>query len=140
MLLLLFFLTHHLCVTKNFLVSRCRCSAGIAHCKTLAKLCCGLHKPNKQTVLPQAAVATLYATLPITKVNRKTNISYPFSPILISFPLNWAPKLELAVRTAELGYARVEFMVLGRWCIGFFTNFGYVTRREVQHFKILVYF
>lgn len=45
-----------------------RCSAGIAHCKTLAKLCCGLNKPNKQTVLPQSAVATLYDSLPITKV------------------------------------------------------------------------
>ena len=28
-----------------------RCSAGIAHCKTLAKLCCGLNKPNKQEIV-----------------------------------------------------------------------------------------
>ncbi|KAJ3057876.1 hypothetical protein HK102_010821, partial [Quaeritorhiza haematococci] len=27
------------------------CSTGIAHNKTLAKLCSALHKPNKQTVL-----------------------------------------------------------------------------------------
>ena len=45
-----------------------RCSAGISHCKTLAKLCCGLNKPNKQTVLPQDKVASLYKDLPITKV------------------------------------------------------------------------
>jgi len=45
-----------------------RCSAGIAHCKTLAKLCCGLNKPNKQTILPISAVPTLYSTLKVTKV------------------------------------------------------------------------
>ncbi len=136
-------LTHHLYISYKFadVVSHCRCSAGIAHCKTLAKLCCGLHKPNKQTVLPQAAVAILYATLPVTKVNRQTKISSLFSPVLISFPFNCAPELELAVRTAKLGYARVEFMiVLGRWCISFCTNIGYVTRIEVEHLKIFVLF
>ena len=45
-----------------------RCSAGISHCKTLAKLCCGLNKPNKQTVLPQARLGALYATLRCRKV------------------------------------------------------------------------
>jgi len=45
-----------------------RCSAGIAHCKTLAKLCCGLHKPNKQTVLPQSSIPSLYKNLSVTKV------------------------------------------------------------------------
>ena len=45
-----------------------RCSAGISHCKTLAKLCCGLNKPNKQTALPQDKVASLYKNLSITKV------------------------------------------------------------------------
>lgn len=28
------------------------CSAGIAHNKVLAKLVCGINKPNKQTILP----------------------------------------------------------------------------------------
>lgn len=28
------------------------CSAGIAHNKVMAKLVCGLNKPNKQTILP----------------------------------------------------------------------------------------
>jgi len=45
-----------------------RCSAGLAHCKTLAKLCCGLNKPNKQTVLPLSAVPCLYEDLNIHKV------------------------------------------------------------------------
>lgn len=45
-----------------------RCSAGIAHNKILAKLACGLHKPNRQTILPQSQVPVLYQTLPIKKV------------------------------------------------------------------------
>lgn len=52
-------------------VYRCtgfRCSAGIAHCKTLAKLCAGQNKPNGQTVLPRCALAELYSSLPLTKV------------------------------------------------------------------------
>lgn len=45
-----------------------QCSAGIAHNKILAKLVCGLHKPNKQTVLPQGAVQQLYQTIPVKKI------------------------------------------------------------------------
>ncbi|XP_061172523.1 DNA polymerase eta-like [Saccostrea echinata] len=45
-----------------------RCSAGIAHNKMLAKLVCGLHKPNKQTILPQSSVQQLFDTLPINKI------------------------------------------------------------------------
>ncbi|XP_046676399.1 DNA polymerase eta [Homalodisca vitripennis] len=45
-----------------------RCSAGISHNKILAKLVCGLHKPNRQTVLPMSSVAELYRTLPVKKV------------------------------------------------------------------------
>ncbi|XP_024086271.1 DNA polymerase eta isoform X2 [Cimex lectularius] len=45
-----------------------KCSAGIAHNKVLAKLACGIHKPNRQTVLPQDSVAGLFATLPLRKV------------------------------------------------------------------------
>ncbi|KAK3593446.1 hypothetical protein CHS0354_020211 [Potamilus streckersoni] len=45
-----------------------RCSAGIAHNKMLAKLVCGLYKPNKQTILPHTAVAPLFQTLPVGKV------------------------------------------------------------------------
>ena len=45
-----------------------RCSAGISHCKTLAKLCAGLNKPNKQTVLPQDKLSSFYKDLSITKV------------------------------------------------------------------------
>lgn len=40
----------------------------MAHNKILAKLVCGLHKPNKQTLLPQNAVAELYKDLPIKKI------------------------------------------------------------------------
>ncbi|PZC81592.1 hypothetical protein B5X24_HaOG212516 [Helicoverpa armigera] len=45
-----------------------RCSAGIAHNKILAKLVCGMNKPNKQTVLPKHSVNILYSTLPLKKV------------------------------------------------------------------------
>lgn len=44
------------------------CSAGIAHNKTLAKLCAGLNKPNKQTILPFGAVQCLYQRTPINKM------------------------------------------------------------------------
>ena len=45
-----------------------RCSAGIAHNKVLAKLTAGLHKPNKQTALPQEQVKHLFEKIPIGKV------------------------------------------------------------------------
>ncbi|KAJ8722953.1 hypothetical protein PYW07_004133 [Mythimna separata] len=45
-----------------------RCSAGIAHNKILAKLVCGMNKPNKQTVLPKHCIDLLYSTLPLKKV------------------------------------------------------------------------
>ncbi|XP_034538645.1 DNA polymerase eta [Notolabrus celidotus] len=45
-----------------------RCSAGISHNKVLAKLACGLNKPNRQTVLPLDSVAELFNSLPIGKI------------------------------------------------------------------------
>ncbi|KAA0199456.1 hypothetical protein HAZT_HAZT001555 [Hyalella azteca] len=45
-----------------------KCSAGIAHNKVLAKLVCGLHKPNQQTVLPQEGVAELWRDTAVYKV------------------------------------------------------------------------
>lgn len=36
------------------------CSAGIAHNKILAKLVCGMNKPNKQTILPLRHINELY--------------------------------------------------------------------------------
>ena len=41
------------------------CSCGIAHNKLLAKLACGLHKPDQQTALPAAQAAVLIAPLPV---------------------------------------------------------------------------
>ncbi|XP_043281577.1 DNApol-eta isoform X2 [Venturia canescens] len=51
-----------------FATCKFRCSAGISYNKILAKLACGLHKPNRQTILPSSAVPSLFATLPIKKV------------------------------------------------------------------------
>ncbi|XP_066153822.1 DNA polymerase eta isoform X2 [Euwallacea fornicatus] len=51
-----------------FKVTGYKCSAGIAHNKILAKLVCGLHKPNKQTILPHEAVPELYKNMPIKKI------------------------------------------------------------------------
>lgn len=36
------------------------CSAGIAHNKVLAKLVCGLNKPNKQTIIPLKHISQLF--------------------------------------------------------------------------------
>ena len=36
------------------------CSAGIGHNKILAKLTCGMNKPNKQTILPLKSIPFLY--------------------------------------------------------------------------------
>lgn len=44
------------------------CSAGIAHNKILAKLACGINKPNKQTILPLLEVDLLFETLPVSKI------------------------------------------------------------------------
>ncbi|XP_017759739.1 PREDICTED: DNA polymerase eta [Eufriesea mexicana] len=57
-----------------------RCSAGIAQNKILAKLACGLHKPNRQTILPASAVPILYSTLPIKKVR---NLGGKFGDVVI---------------------------------------------------------
>lgn len=45
-----------------------RCSAGIANNKMLAKLACGINKPNKQTVLPFTSVQDFFTTFPLKKV------------------------------------------------------------------------
>lgn len=44
------------------------CSAGIAHNKILAKLTCGMNKPNKQTILPIESITGLFNDLAINKV------------------------------------------------------------------------
>lgn len=44
------------------------CSAGIAHNKILAKLTCGMNKPNKQTILPIESIPGLFNDLPVNKV------------------------------------------------------------------------
>lgn len=44
------------------------CSAGIASNKMLAKLASGMHKPNKQTLVPVASIRTLIDELPFSRV------------------------------------------------------------------------
>lgn len=44
------------------------CSAGIAHNKILAKLTCGMNKPNKQTILPIESITGLFNDLAVNKV------------------------------------------------------------------------
>ncbi|KAK0173566.1 hypothetical protein PV328_006742 [Microctonus aethiopoides] len=51
-----------------FKKSEFKCSAGISYNKVLAKLACGLHKPNKQTILPAKSVPMLFSSLPINKL------------------------------------------------------------------------
>ncbi|XP_058410251.1 DNA polymerase eta isoform X2 [Diceros bicornis minor] len=45
-----------------------QCSAGISHNKVLAKLGCGLNKPNHQTLIPHGSVPQLFSQMPISKV------------------------------------------------------------------------
>uniref|UniRef100_UPI0037E8FACC DNA polymerase eta n=1 Tax=Semicossyphus pulcher TaxID=241346 RepID=UPI0037E8FACC len=45
-----------------------QCSAGISHNKVLAKLACGLNKPNRQTVLSLDSVTELFSSLPVSKI------------------------------------------------------------------------
>ncbi|NXL30023.1 POLH polymerase, partial [Glaucidium brasilianum] len=45
-----------------------RCSAGISHNKTLAKLACGLNKPNRQTLISSRFVPQLFSQLPVSSI------------------------------------------------------------------------
>ncbi|XP_077876085.1 DNA polymerase eta isoform X2 [Ictidomys tridecemlineatus] len=46
-----------------------QCSAGISHNKVLAKLACGLNKPNRQTVVSHGSVPQLFNQMPIRKMS-----------------------------------------------------------------------
>ncbi|NWX48999.1 POLH polymerase, partial [Steatornis caripensis] len=45
-----------------------KCSAGISHNKTLAKLACGLNKPNRQTLVSSRFVPQLFSQLPVSNI------------------------------------------------------------------------
>nr|XP_056708959.1 DNA polymerase eta [Euleptes europaea] len=45
-----------------------RCSVGISHNKVLAKLACGLNKPNRQTLVSQGSVSELFSKMPISSI------------------------------------------------------------------------
>ncbi|KAL1771963.1 DNA polymerase eta isoform X1 [Sigmodon hispidus] len=45
-----------------------QCSAGISHNKVLAKLACGLNKPNRQTLVSHGSVPKLFSQMPIRKI------------------------------------------------------------------------
>ncbi|XP_052504815.1 DNA polymerase eta [Budorcas taxicolor] len=47
-----------------------QCSAGISHNKVLAKLACGLNKPNRQTLVSHGSVPQLFNQVPINKVRK----------------------------------------------------------------------
>uniref|UniRef100_A0A8I5NA93 DNA polymerase eta n=1 Tax=Papio anubis TaxID=9555 RepID=A0A8I5NA93_PAPAN len=46
-----------------------QCSAGISHNKVLAKLACGLNKPNRQTLVSHGSVPQLFSQMPIRKMS-----------------------------------------------------------------------
>ncbi|XP_032717974.1 DNA polymerase eta isoform X3 [Lontra canadensis] len=46
-----------------------QCSAGISHNKVLAKLACGLNKPNSQTLVSRGSVPQLFSQMPIGKIS-----------------------------------------------------------------------
>ncbi|XP_077198900.1 DNA polymerase eta isoform X2 [Paroedura picta] len=45
-----------------------RCSVGISHNKVLAKLACGLNKPNRQTLVSKDSVPKLFSKMPISNI------------------------------------------------------------------------
>ncbi|EFB21293.1 hypothetical protein PANDA_002412, partial [Ailuropoda melanoleuca] len=45
-----------------------QCSAGISHNKVLAKLACGLNKPNHQTLVSLGSVPQLFSQMPISRI------------------------------------------------------------------------
>ncbi|XP_075411153.1 DNA polymerase eta isoform X2 [Tenrec ecaudatus] len=45
-----------------------QCSAGISHNKVLAKLACGLNKPNRQTLVSHGSVPQLFSQMPVSKI------------------------------------------------------------------------
>uniref|UniRef100_A0A8C0B5M5 DNA polymerase eta n=1 Tax=Buteo japonicus TaxID=224669 RepID=A0A8C0B5M5_9AVES len=45
-----------------------KCSAGISHNKTLAKLACGLNKPNRQTLVSSRFIPQLFSQLPVRNI------------------------------------------------------------------------
>lgn len=45
-----------------------RCSAGISHNKMLAKLACGLNKPNRQTLVSSRSVPQLFSQMPVSSI------------------------------------------------------------------------
>ncbi|XP_042307774.1 DNA polymerase eta [Sceloporus undulatus] len=45
-----------------------RCSVGISHNKVLAKLACGLNKPNRQTLVSHGSVPQLFSKMPIGNI------------------------------------------------------------------------
>ncbi|XP_006190753.1 DNA polymerase eta isoform X1 [Camelus ferus] len=47
-----------------------QCSAGISHNKVLAKLACGLNKPNRQTLVSHGSVPQLFSQMPINKIRK----------------------------------------------------------------------
>ncbi|XP_045464466.1 DNApol-eta isoform X2 [Harmonia axyridis] len=86
------------------------CSAGIAHNKILAKLVCGLHKPNKQTILPQTAVPELFTTLPIRKIK---NLGGKFGHTLSEkLNINYMGELE---KFSEKQLVQIFDEKTGRW-------------------------
>eukprot|EP01034_Spumella_vulgaris_P023301 gene23301-29514_t len=44
------------------------CSGGVAHNKILAKLASAMHKPNKQTLVPNCVLANLMGSLPLSRI------------------------------------------------------------------------
>jgi len=63
----------------------------------LAKLACGLHKPNQQTLLPPSSIPHLFETIPIKKVKNlggklgvrvRQEFNCEFMSDLASIPLN----------------------------------------------------
>ena len=45
-------------------------NSGIAHCKILAKLASGMHKPSQQTLVSKASVPGLLHDLPLEKLRQ----------------------------------------------------------------------
>ena len=125
------------------------CSAGISYNKVLAKLACGIRKPNGQTILPRSGVRPLFKTIPIKKVRglggkMGAQLSENFQTEMIG-DLEACSLAQLAQvignRTAPYIYGLIrgddDEMVLSRvvsQSVGCAKNFpGLKTIKEVEH-------